>query len=301
MSIDSAILKFEKFLESKLTSNNGGSGGIDATSIGGGMVTNVIFDYLKNVSSDIQDQFNIIANNITNLNNITTKPYIANEIIAIGQRRIINNMMYISNANIPSTPSLPDLSMWDSVEITEEDYNKVINLANRLSSFKGKVTTFANLPSIDLTIGDIYSVENPSGTFLVNRKSSGLYIWDGANWAKTGDFDLILSELNKISKNNYTNTNPNVADGAAAGYRVGSQWYNISTNDLYICVNSTNGYAVWTNIGITNPTDIITNFDSTGNISFGYTLEANLTEQVNINASLNAEVQRNRLLALTSF
>lgn len=50
----------------------------------------------------------------------------------------------------------------------------------------------------------------------------------------------------EITKNNYAATsNPTSGDDFDDGYTIGSTWINTSTNDIFICVDDTNGAAIW--------------------------------------------------------
>ena len=66
---------------------------------------------------------------------------------------------------------------------TSETYNKT-EIDNKISSvykYKGTVATYANLPSSDLTVGDVYNVESTGDN----------YAWTGTVWDKLGgDIDL---------------------------------------------------------------------------------------------------------------
>jgi hypothetical protein len=66
---------------------------------------------------------------------------------------------------------------------TSETYNKT-EVDNKISSvykYKGTVATYADLPSSDLTVGDVYNVESTGDN----------YAWTGTAWDKLGgDIDL---------------------------------------------------------------------------------------------------------------
>lgn len=50
---------------------------------------------------------------------------------------------------------------------------------------KGTVQNWTALQAVtQMEIDEVYMVLDPEGTFLLNRKRSGLYRWDGANWVK---------------------------------------------------------------------------------------------------------------------
>lgn len=59
----------------------------------------------------------------------------------------------------------------------------------------GNVDTYALLPSPVGISGKIYSVDNSSGVWGINRKSAGLYISNGTIWVVLSDFDAITSKV----------------------------------------------------------------------------------------------------------
>lgn len=62
-----------------------------------------------------------------------------------------------------------------------------------------------------------------------------------------------LSEVQNIKQNFTATTSPTTANDAAAGYSVGSQWINTTTDISYICVDASNGVAVWNTTGAGSP------------------------------------------------
>lgn len=52
--------------------------------------------------------------------------------------------------------------------------------------------------------------------------------------------------LNYIKKSNFTSTgNPTVSDDSTTGYAIGSRWINVSTDEEYVCLDSSSGAAIW--------------------------------------------------------
>lgn len=63
------------------------------------------------------------------------------------------------------------------------------------------------------------------------------------------DFGKILSTAQFAAKHNLSGVvPPGVNDDAAAGYEVGSMWYDTAKDDAYTCMDATNGAAVWQKI-----------------------------------------------------
>jgi len=62
-------------------------------------------------------------------------------------------------------------------------------------------------------------------------------------------FNSVTATVNTgtVVKNNYTATSdPVVTSDAANGYSVGSEWINTSAETFWVCFDTTNGAAVWT-------------------------------------------------------
>lgn len=54
-----------------------------------------------------------------------------------------------------------------------------------------------------------------------------------------------LGSRSSTFKYNETTTAPAVTDDAAAGYSIGSEWYDTTADKGYVCLDTTNGAAVW--------------------------------------------------------
>lgn len=103
-------------------------------------------------------------------NDLLNKPFIPTK-----TSEIINDSGYI-------TKDVSDLANYYK---KTETYNKT-EIDSKISSvykYKGTVATYADLPSTDLTIGDVYNVESDGSN----------YAWTGTTWDKLGG-DIDLSE-----------------------------------------------------------------------------------------------------------
>lgn len=60
----------------------------------------------------------------------------------------------------------------------------------------GEVDTFGDLPSAVSHAGEVYLVKQSSGVWLINRKSGGLYLSDGATWSIIIDYDTLVTQIN---------------------------------------------------------------------------------------------------------
>lgn len=73
--------------------------------------------------------------------------------------------------------------------------------------------------------------------------------------------------VSAIKSNLNASTDPLVTSDASAGYSVGSLWINTTLDKIYQCVDSTNGAAVWNNLGTSTPTKLV---DSISLTSHGF-------------------------------
>jgi len=62
-----------------------------------------------------------------------------------------------------------------------------------------------------------------------------------------GPLNINISSDDTLNKYDAT-APPGVTDDLAAGYTVGSHWIDVTADEAYICVDSTNGAAVWLNV-----------------------------------------------------
>lgn len=92
-----------------------------------------------------------------------------------------------------------EIATFSSDEIIHSYVNTEVNAAsgniktyvdNKISSiykYKGSVTNYSNLPSTNLTVGDVYNVVNANGTYPAGTN----YAWTGTEWdALGGSVDL---------------------------------------------------------------------------------------------------------------
>lgn len=63
-------------------------------------------------------------------------------------------------------------------------------------------------------------------------------------------YDIARNTVSKlvVKSNSSATTNPTTDDDYSLGYRVGSQWTNISSGEIFQCVDPSNGSAVWKNL-----------------------------------------------------
>lgn len=61
----------------------------------------------------------------------------------------------------------------------------------------------------------------------------------------------LLSPVYKPKDNLTATTNPTVNDDITLGYQTGSQWFNQSTSEMFVCISNTDGAAVWEQTSLT--------------------------------------------------
>ena len=86
-----------------------------------------------------------------------------------GKQDKIDSDHKLSYTLLTDTPTIPSLSGYAT-----ETY--VNNKVASVYKYKGSVTDYAHLPSSDLTVGDVYNVEDTGDN----------YAWDGTDWDKLG-------------------------------------------------------------------------------------------------------------------
>jgi hypothetical protein len=87
-------------------------------------------------------------------------------------------------------------------------------------------------------------------TYIVQTSSAGLSAEQALSTLLSGDMQVTTTTgvVASLKANRVATTNPTVTDDAAAGYSVGSRWINITLGIEYVCVDTTNGAAVWRNV-----------------------------------------------------
>jgi len=70
-------------------------------------------------------------------------------------------------------------------------------------------------------------------------------------------FEQIDTETNIATANYSATTAPTANDDSGDGYSIGSWWVNVTSDEAYLCVDSTVGAAVWTKISVDVPSEIV--------------------------------------------
>ena len=134
-----------------------------------------------------------------------------------------------------------------STAITESFQNNIIDCTAALTlslldvstAGEGFLFTMKNSGDGVVTIDpDAAETINGAATLLIYPSQSCLVYCTGTAW-KT-------AFLGQYRRNNYTATTaPAVTDDSSDGYFEGSVWYDITADEAYICLDSTEGAAVW--------------------------------------------------------
>lgn len=89
---------------------------------------------------------------------------------------------------------------------------------------------------------------NGEASLNIYPSQSCIVVCDGTGW-KT-------AFLGQYRRNNYSGTTaPTINDDSADGYAEGSVWYDTTNDEAYICLDATEGAAVWLNATLT-PSDL---------------------------------------------
>lgn len=181
-----------------------------------------------------------------------------------------------------------EIATFSSDEIIHSYVNGEVNTAsgniktyvdNKISSiykYKGSVANYSNLPSTDLTIGDVYNVVNANGTYPPGTN----YAWTGTEWdALGGSVDLSNYVENSSFTSHTSNTTVHVSSSEKSTWN-GKQ---DAISDLStIRTNAENGANAYQNM--------IT----------GVTINGSAATVTNKNASINIETGGSGLPSVTS-
>ena len=101
---------------------------------------------------------------------------------------------------------------------------------------------------------DLGSLPSPPGpgdgsVAIIKDDGSGNYsgmLWNGTSWVQAFGPAIVDSVINNLRKHNFSAvSDPSVNDDVDLGYEVGSRWVNLVSNSHFVCVDSTDGVAVW--------------------------------------------------------
>lgn len=84
-------------------------------------------------------------------------------------------------------------------------------------------------PASGANVGDIFIVLDTANSFF------RWDIWDGSAW----------QQIESKKSNRTATTDPTVGDDSGDGYDVGSIWVNTTSDEVFICADSSSGAAVW--------------------------------------------------------
>jgi hypothetical protein len=144
-------------------------------------------------------------------------------------------------------------SVSTNTSVTETYKNGVIVCTSALTlslidadtAEEGFLFTVKNISNGNVTIDpDASELIDGAATLTLYPQQSAIIICNGTAW-----ISVLLSD---VRKNNYTATTaPTVNDDVDSGYAVGSFWYDITGDESYICLDATDGAAVWLNTTLT--------------------------------------------------
>jgi hypothetical protein len=76
-----------------------------------------------------------------------------------------------------------------------KEYQAQFGSGGGSSIVDGEVNTFAELPAAASHSAEVYLVKQSTGVWLINRKSGGLYLSDGAAWSIIIDYDTLVTQI----------------------------------------------------------------------------------------------------------
>ena len=174
---------------------------------------------VENINIDVSKNETVATVTITNKNGVEKSveifdgdDYVLTE---EDKQEIINTVETEVSLNIPTKVSqLENDSAYINKEVNnltnyykkDETYTKqeVDNKVSSVYKYKGSVATYADLPSSDLTIGDVYNVEADGSN----------YAWNGSNWDKLGGEIDLSDYYTKSQTDTLLNAKQNTIDSS---------------------------------------------------------------------------------------
>lgn len=129
------------------------------------------------------------------------------------------------------------------------DTSEWVDVETHLDNNPTHVVTESYAHTAFTGIPDTLPIRAPDGTvYRVNANTYGGLVAESDNGVSTKVPKAVLD----------ASTNPTVDQDITEGYEVGSRWFNIATGEQFLCVDNTNGQAIWVTGG-----DLIVNLSPT--------------------------------------
>ena len=113
------------------------------------------------------------------------------------------------------------------------------------------MNVYSELVSAQLENLASHPTNNVSGRIYFNTTDGKPYYYDSikSNW------EVVTSLVNKID----ATVDPTVDNDVTEKYEVGSVWVNTTTDKIFICVDATDGAAVWKCVGLNQKIETVQN------------------------------------------
>jgi hypothetical protein len=150
----------------------------------------------------------------------------------------------LTNAGVLTITRLATPSQQGIVEMaTDAEADTGTSTTLALSPANGEAT-YIKKTSINAKGDVIFGSANDTATVLPASGNNGAFLIEDST---------TVSGWNNMRNNYEATTAPGVGDDAADGYRVGSVWVDETADAFYVCVDNTNGAAVWASTGSAAP------------------------------------------------
>lgn len=217
------------------------SSGINTAKFANGSVSNTQFQYLANVTSDVQTQLDSKSNigHTHSASDITSGTF-ANARIAqsnVTQHQSAINIQALIGAPVSQVVGISDPQMLTAKTINAMA-NNITNIGNNQLATGINVTKLANGSVANAQFQHLANV-NSDIQGQLNLK---------AGHTHTHGVDEITGFTTKVPKINFEAIEaPSAVNDSTQGYSVGSRWMDIVNSEEYVCLSSTVGQAIWEN------------------------------------------------------
>lgn len=201
------------------------------TSVVNSLAGNLLTTTVNGVASNAEDLSSLAGTSALNSGDI----FVGN-VTNVATGVTMSGDATINNAGVLTITKLATQSQQGIVEMannTEADAGASNTLA--LSPANGEAT-YVKKTSINAKGDVIFGSADNTTTILPAS---------GNNGASLIEDSTTISGWNNMRNNYGATTAPAVGDDAADGYRVGSVWVDVTADAFYVCVDNTNGAAVW--------------------------------------------------------
>ncbi len=163
-----------------------------------------------------------------------------------------------SAENAMEISSLPDRITHISVLIGRFIVKKSASTANLVQNLFGSGNLMPSTSSDHNNLTSLQGGQTNEYYHFTSQEHTDLqnHLVDTANPHSVTKSQVGLGNVANLKVNLTATSAPTSTDAASSGYSVGSRWINVSTDKEYVCLDATNGSAVWKETSIISHTDL---------------------------------------------